>query len=75
MFTNKLINGIHATRYIMSWVRMGGELGYCGEGVNDFREWLRSLNLEEDDIDYIVRLAQNGKLELENSVHQFMRKQ
>lgn len=73
MFENKKFNEIHATRYIMSWVRMGGKLGHFGEGVDDFREWLRSLNLEEGDIDYIVCLAQNGKLELESSAKAFLK--
>ena len=48
MFTNKQINGyVYATRFIMSWVRMGGRLGKRGEGVDDFRNWLTSLNLEK----------------------------
>jgi hypothetical protein len=75
MFTNKKINGyVHATRYIMSWVRVGGQLGLDGEGVDEFREWLKSLHLNEDDIDHIVYLATNGKLELEHSARKFLNK-
>lgn len=73
MFENKNINGyIYATRFIMSWVRAGGQLGLHGEGVDDFRSWLASLDLSEDDIDSIVFLATNGKLELESSAKKFL---
>ena len=73
MFENKPINGIHATRYIMSWVREGGSLKAHGEGYVDFREWLRSLGLSDEDIKYIVLLAMEGKLELEVSARKFMK--
>lgn len=46
MFTNKLIGDVYATRFIMSWVRMGGKLGKRGDGVDDFRKWLTSLDLD-----------------------------
>lgn len=73
MFENKLINGIHATRYIMSWVREGGQLCTGGD-IDDFNEWLLSLGLSEDDADYIKYLATNGKLELETSAMKFLNK-
>jgi hypothetical protein len=75
MFENKQINGyIYATRFIMSWVRVGGQLGLHGEGVDEFREWLISLNLDETDIEHIVFLAMNGKMELEYSAKKFLKK-
>lgn len=73
MYENKLIKDYtYATRFIMSWVRMGGQLGFHGEGVDEFKKWLTSLNLEEDDIAHIVLLATNGKMELEISAKKFL---
>ena len=73
MFENKVINGyIYATRFIMSWVRSGGKFDKYGQGYDDFREWLESLELKTEDIEDIMFLAQNGKLELEVSAKIFM---
>ena len=72
MFENKQIRGIHATRYIMSWVREGGRFDRHGKGIDDFRKWLSSVGLSEDEIHYIEILAQNGKLELEKSAKEFL---
>ena len=73
MFENKKFNDIHATRYIVSWVRMGGELRY-GKGVDDFYNWLLSLGLNEEEADYITEIARCGKLELEVSAKKFLAK-
>ena len=72
MFTNKLIGDIYATRFIMSWVRMGGKLRKRGDGVYDFRKWLTSLDLDEEDIERIIFIATNGKLELEVSAKNYI---
>ena len=73
MFENKAINGYtYATRFIMSWVRSGGKFGTHGEGYNDFRKWLESLGLKTEDIEDIMFLAQNGKLELEISAKNYL---
>lgn len=73
MFTNNIINGYtYETRFIMSWIRAGGGLRY-GEDIDDFREWLSSLGLSEDDVSHIVFLATNGKLELEISAKIFLK--
>ena len=72
MFENKVINGIHATRYIMSWVHEGGKLGVSYRSNDNFRRWLLSLGLTEDESKYIVHLANNGKLELEYSANKFL---
>lgn len=73
MFENKVINGYtYATRFIMSWVRSGGNFGKHGEGYDDFRNWLKSLGLKSDDIEDIMFLAQNGKLELEVSAKNYI---
>ena len=72
-FENKIINGCdYATRFIMSWVRSGGTFGKHGKGYDDFRKWLESLELKTEDIEDIMFLARNGKLELEVSAKKFI---
>ena len=73
MFENKVINGyIYATRFIISWVKSGGKFDRHGKGYDDFRKWLESLELKTEDIEDIMFLAQNGKLELEVSAKKFI---
>ena len=73
MFENKIINGYtYATRFIMSWVRSGGTFDKRGKGYDDFRNWLESLELKTEDIEDIMFLARNGKLELEVSAKKFI---
>lgn len=75
MFTNRKINGyIYETRFIVSWLRVGGQLT-TGEDIDNFRNWLISLKLEEGEIEHILYLATNGKLELENSAKRFLNTQ
>lgn len=72
-FENKIINGYtFATVFIMSWVRSGGTFGKRGKGYDDFRNWLESLELKTEDIEDIMFLARNGKLELEVSAKKFI---
>lgn len=75
MFTNIKVNDyIYATRFIASWVRAGGRFGLHGEGYADFRKWLESLGwVKKDEIDQIIFLAQNGKLELEYLAKEFIK--
>ena len=73
MFENKVIDGYtYATRFIMSWVRSGGKFDKSGKGYGDFRKWLESLELNPEDIEDIMFLALNGKLELEVSAKNYM---
>lgn len=72
MFENKLINGEYATRYIVSWVGMGGKLGR-GKDLDDFAEWLKSIGVSSDDIYHIAHLATCGKFELERSAEKFIK--
>lgn len=72
MFENKLIKGVHITRYIMSWIRAGGTLSHRGGGYWKFENWLKSLGLDKDEIHDIMEVAYNGKLELENSAREFI---
>ena len=73
MFENKAINGyVYATRFIASWIKVGGQLR-TGKDIKDFKDWLKSIGeISDDDIDHIVFLATNGRLELENHARRFL---
>lgn len=72
MFTNRQINNYtYATRYIASWLREGGKLR-TGKDVGDFCRWLSSMGLSEDEVRHIKFLAENGKMELEDSARKFL---
>ena len=73
MFENKAINGyVYATRFIASWIKVGGQLR-TGKDIEDFKDWLKSIGeVSEDDIDRIVYLATNGRLELEDHANRFL---
>ena len=68
MFENKLThNGIHYSRYIASWIKAGGDLHFSK--YSNFAKWLKELQwLTDDEIRDICNLADNGKMELEESV-------
>ena len=72
-FENKLIRGIYATRFIASWLRMGGML-CTGKDVDNFRSWLLSLGLNSDEVWPIMYLATTGKMELEVDAKAFLKK-
>lgn len=77
MFNNNTKCSIHATRFIMSWVRMGGTLKY-GKDYQNFEDWLKTLivdgkPLPDEDVDHIIALAKCGKLELEVSAKAFLK--
>lgn len=69
-FENALThNGIHYSRYISSWRRMGGKIYHGGL----FEKWLREKEqLTEEEINDIMEMATNGKMELEGSAQAFM---
>ncbi len=70
-FDNAVIKGVHASRYIMSYLREGGEAKYRDK----FREWLKALPLEltEEEINHIVEMYSNGKLEFEIDAKRFLK--
>lgn len=77
-FENKIINGIHCSRYIASWCTAGGKLYGSRRNNLDFINWLESLiindrNLTSEEVKYIHDFASNGKLELENSAKEFLK--
>lgn len=72
MFENRIIEGVHISRYVTSWVKEGGKLNYT------FKEWLRTLTingrkLTNDEIRDIYNFGTNGKLELEEHAKQYLR--
>lgn len=64
-FTNKIVEGIHYSRFAASWIKAGGKrFDY------EFEEWLSSLVINDRKLrPAVVReirhYAENGKLELE----------
>ena len=83
-FENKISSqGIYYSQYIASWVKSGGnfdkeilaESGYIVDIVwlGEFRGWLRSIGLPEEEVYEIAKLADNGKLELEESSKLFLK--
>ena len=72
MWENKLDSkyGIYYSRWIASWIKEGGTVSRGGLWL--MKDWLRSLDLNEEDIKAITFLADNGKLELENSASDFL---
>ena len=73
MFENKIThNGIHYTRYIASWTKVGQKITRHGL----FQKWLKEQEqLTDQEIYEITELALNGKLELEESVRFYLEHQ
>lgn len=71
MFKNKLThNEIHYSRYIASWNNV---IGNPRDNIRAFKEWLeKSEKLTQDEIQDIVNLLTNGKLELQESAKRFV---
>ena len=75
MFENKQINGYtYATRYIASWLKEGGQLHYRND-IDNFYNWLLSMELSEEDANHIRFLATNGKMELEYRAKMYLKNQ
>lgn len=70
-FKNVVINGVHSSRFIASWLRAGGKLN-TGKDVSDFKKWLKSLGLSDEDVRQVWYLATNGKLELQENAKKFI---
>lgn len=71
-FKNAILNGVYASRYIASWLRAGGELK-TGKDISDFKKWLKSLGLSDEEVHKVWYLATNGKLELQENAKKFIR--
>jgi hypothetical protein len=83
-FENKISSqDIYYSQYIASWVKSGGnfdkeilaESGYIVDIVwlGEFRGWLRSIGLPENEVYEIAKLADDGKLELEESAKAYLK--
>lgn len=71
---NKIYEGIHYSRFIVSYAKAGGYLGRRRE----FECWLHTLTINgkpipDEVINDISFLATNGKLELEDSAREFLK--
>ena len=69
-FENRVIGGVHATRWIASWYMVGGR--FDGVGQDQFIEWLMSNGVSEDDAYLVRNLATCGRLEQQASAAQFL---
>lgn len=87
-FENELINDIHISRYLASWLNAGGVIKEKAVLDTDvrvdrhptFRKWLKSLvingrHLTDDEVRHIVNFSTCGKLELEDHARNFMETQ
>lgn len=75
MFENKEFEGIYYSRFIASWIKVGGELRTRNAYL--FKDWLRTLiindkKIPEDIIMEIYNFATNGKLELQTLASRFL---
>ena len=71
-----VIKGIDASRYIASWIKVGGPIK---KGYSQFVGWLKTLridgeSLSDEDISKLWRIATNGKLELESMAKAYLKK-
>lgn len=88
MLENKMIAGIHYSRFIASWVNVGGnfkrkavydENGEIEDVFCPFVEWLKSIEFEDRDritdieVKEILDFLQLGKLELEISAREYLK--
>ena len=73
MWENREVNGILMSRYIASWLNVGGTITY-GHKTAWYR-WLESMDIPEETIWDMTNLAICGKLELENSAKEFLEKE
>lgn len=68
---NKMAGRIHYSRFIASWMLVGGR---TDDNFRMFEKWLKQLEfLSENDIDNILFLARNGKAELQDDAADFIR--
>ena len=66
-------NGQPYSRYIASWIDVGGQLKTL-ENIGEFTTWLDRLGVEKADINNIVQMATNGKMEIESSARRFLQR-
>lgn len=62
--------GVHLSRYIISWLKEGGNLNDVYEET--FEAWLRSHELTDEEISKLKFMMECGKMELEHSAYDWM---
>lgn len=75
MFENKEWEGIHYSRFIASWMNVGGVIKRNGD---EFRSWLMQMTINGKHMPEqvawdIYNLAANGKLELESNARIYLK--
>lgn len=75
-FENKVIRGIHVSRYIASWRKATWETEAI-ERQSDFPKWLSHLIIDgepllPEEIRFIRNFAENGKMELEQNAKDYL---
>ncbi len=76
MFENRKteVQGVHYSRYIMSWLNAGGQVYDFGD--EQFEKWLKSNEVTDEEIQHIKEMCCcAGKLELEMSAKSYIRAQ
>lgn len=80
MFENKLIEipklggeVVHISRIIASWRKKGGKITDVRWATSPFAQWCQDLGISDDDIQYAINFATNGKLELEEQARIFLK--
>ena len=68
-YNGRTTQGVHFSRYIASWLNVGGK-----SFGSDFKQWLKSEGLTDQEIRDITDMATNGKMELEWDASEFLSK-
>lgn len=74
MFENRIIKGIHVSRYVASWWKIVRKSGRTDVFID---EWLKQLIIDgepltDEEVMFITNFSMNGKLELEANVRNFI---
>lgn len=62
---------VYYSRYIASWYIAGGRFDHLRDILN-FKDWLRTIGLTEDEVAAVATIASCGKLELEQSARAYL---
>ena len=61
------------SRFIASWTKMCRRMKVPVYFTDNFKDWMRSIGVPEDDIHDICEMADNGRLELEDSASLYIK--
>ena len=71
---NKVVGDLYYSRVIASWVKACRQSWIRPFFGDSFREWMRSIGIPDEDANNIYEMANNGKLELEISAQNWIKK-